>query len=266
MLRIWHQSTTDLSKLANYRAELSRHFKQLYGEESTLFVDGVKPGTYLDVEPSRALGAPSIHSYIGRQLLQKSLIAEEQGFDAFVIGSFSEPFLDEIRSIVSIPVVSLLESSLRVAESMGCRYIAISNSIEISALVRKALYQRGVPDLDSVVTQVRPSWYESALNSVYDDPSDLVARLTEGLEKYAADGYELVIPAEGVMALALASNRIGVIAGLEVLDVFHAVWEYAAMMHRLRSAGLTGRNATQAAAGKTREMCRKIYLNERIPG
>ncbi len=39
-------------------------------------------------------------------MIDKALQAEREGYDAFIIGSYSEPFLKETRAAVNIPVLS----------------------------------------------------------------------------------------------------------------------------------------------------------------
>ena len=56
-------------------------------------------------------------------MIENAIKAEREGYDAFVLGSFSEPFLREIRSAVDIPVASVVESSVLVGCSLG-HYVA----------------------------------------------------------------------------------------------------------------------------------------------
>ena len=53
---------------------------------------------------------------LSRILFDGALQAEAEGYDAFILGSFTDPWLRELRSAVDIPVVPLLKALC----SSGC--------------------------------------------------------------------------------------------------------------------------------------------------
>jgi len=68
--------------------------------------------------------------------------AEREGFDAYIIGSFSEPFLQETRSVLDIPVVSLAEASLLTACSLSEQFALISLSSAYARRLRGVVRSR----------------------------------------------------------------------------------------------------------------------------
>ncbi len=49
---------------------------------------------------------------IAARVIRNALEAERQGFDAFVVGRFQEPGLNESKAAVDIPVVGLGEATI----------------------------------------------------------------------------------------------------------------------------------------------------------
>ena len=72
------------------------------------------------------------------------LQAEREGFDAYIIGSFSEPFLAETRSVLDIPVVSLAEASLLTACSLAEQFALITLSPAYARRVRSVVKRHGL--------------------------------------------------------------------------------------------------------------------------
>ena len=110
-LRFWHLSMTELTGLGAYRDFLVAHAQRVLGHEAQVQVEGLREGTYHGRTPTSALGNAFVYHRAVDQIIDNAIRAEGQGFDAFVIGSFSEPMLREIRSAIDIPVIGILESS-----------------------------------------------------------------------------------------------------------------------------------------------------------
>jgi hypothetical protein len=65
------------------------------------------------------IGSAYLYNITLREAIETARQAEREGYDAYVIGSWTDPFLREMRSAVDIPVVSTVEASLLLARSLG---------------------------------------------------------------------------------------------------------------------------------------------------
>ena len=135
-VRIWHQSMTELHGLGVYKASLERHASRILEAGQTVEVHGLPKGAYRGRSPTAALSNAFAHHRILDPVLDNAVRAERQGFDAFVLGSYSEPFLRELRSAIDIPVVSVTEATLLVACSIGRLAAPVSNDPAIARLAR----------------------------------------------------------------------------------------------------------------------------------
>src|SRR3546814_18733642 len=100
----------------------------------------------LDALPisTSALGNVFVYHRAVDQIIDYAIHAERDGFDAFVVGSFSEPMLREMRSAVDIPVIGILESSMLVSCSLGQSIAPIANEPEISSIVQTSVQKHGL--------------------------------------------------------------------------------------------------------------------------
>jgi len=232
-LRIWHQSTTEIDTIGVYKTSLIERARKILGGEAEIDVHGLPSGAHHGRAPSASLGNAYLHHRILEPILHNVVEAERQGYAAFVMGSFSDPFIREMRSAVDIPVISLTETALLVGCSLGRSLVAISNAPPVAWMTKSSVdaYQLHARVLD--VTSIDPPMDEPALAKGYAEPGPVIAAFTRAAERAVAAGADVIIPAEGVLAQLLLVNGVKTIAGAPVLDVFAAAWSYALMMARL---------------------------------
>lgn len=239
-MRIWHQSSTEIEDLGAYKNSLVTHAAQILGQGGSITVHGMPRGRYRGRAPSDALGNAYAHHLILEPVLANAVRAEEEGFSAFVIGSFSEPFLRELRSAVDIPVVSLTESSLLVACSLGRYSAPISNAPNTAWMTRMSTEAHGLASRVLRVRSIDPALEEPALAEGFSNPGPVIESFRAAALRAIADGADVVIPAEGMLAELLYANGVREIECVPVLDVFGVAWAYAAMLAGLRATtGLT---------------------------
>ncbi|MGB9114927.1 aspartate/glutamate racemase family protein [Bradyrhizobium sp.] len=237
--RIWHQSVNELDHFGVYKRALETHAAEVLGDDAEVVVHGLPAGTYGGASATAVLGnAYAYHRILGR-VIHNAIAAERQGYDAFVIGSFSEPFLREIRSAVDIPVASLTESGLLVGCSLGSLVALISNAPAVQWMTKVAVDKHRLAARVLDVASLDPPLDEPALGRAYADPAPVIANFTAAAERLVARGADVIIPAEGVLAELLVRHGVHEIAGAPVMDVFAVTWAYALMEIRLWSkAGL----------------------------
>jgi allantoin racemase len=232
-LRIWHQSTTEIDNIGVYKTSLIERARMILGSEAEIDVHGLPSGAHHGRAPSASLGNAYLHHRILEPILHKVVEAERQGYAAFVMGSFSDPFIREMRSAVDIPVISLTESALLTACSLGKYIVPISNAPAVGWMTRTSVDAYGLQSRVLDVTAIDPPMDEPALAAGFADPGPVIAAFTRSAERAVAAGADVIIPAEGVLAQLLIINNVKSVAGAPVLDVFACAWSHALMMARL---------------------------------
>lgn len=237
-MKFWHQSVNELSRIDAYKRGIEAHARNLLGDEAEVHVQGLPEGTYGDQSPSDALGNAYLYHRVLAPIVEQAVEAEKQGYDAFVMGSFSEPYLREMRTAVDIPVVSLTEAALLVGCSLGGQIGLISNMANVAYMTKLSVAKHHLEARVLDVTAVSPGMDEYELIAARDEPSKLIETFTATARDLIARGAEVIVPAEGVMAEILAREGLKKIDKATVLDVFAAAWSQAASLVRLRRVGI----------------------------
>ncbi len=91
----------------------------------------VSVGTTVSVEPLEE-GPPAVESLadiavVGAELVRQVPRWRERGYDAVVLGCFSDPGLSALRDLIDIPVVGPGASSVHVAAQFGDRFGVLSS-------------------------------------------------------------------------------------------------------------------------------------------
>ncbi|WP_454915995.1 aspartate/glutamate racemase family protein [Xanthobacter sediminis] len=232
-IRIWHQSVNELSKIGAYKQALETRAAAFLGADAQVTVQGMPEGTYGPVSPTEALGNAYLYHKLLSPIVEQAVAAEKEGYDAFVIGSYSEPFLREMRSAVDIPVVSLAEASVLLALSLGQYVGMITNAPNVTWMVKSALAKHKLEARVLEVVSLDPSLDEYELDALRRTPEVLTQYFVASASRLVAHGADVIIPAEGVMAEMLLGQGLKRVDGAVVVDVFAAAWAQALMLVRL---------------------------------
>ncbi len=242
MIRIWHQSMTTLEDQPGYAKLMKAHAQKVCGPETVVDLHGVSPGTHPpDLAPIEAAGLAWLAELNSLQIVENVIRAEAEGYDAVAMSCFGDPQLDICRSLVNIPVVSAFETSLLIA-STSARAFGLLVPTEASIRnSRKRVRHYGFEHRVAVIGACDPQLTEYDMEHGFDGGS-MVDKLVANIRKLAAQGADIVIPAEGVLNALLVNNEVTNIDGVPVFDSFGAVVATAEMLVNLhRKTGL--RNA-----------------------
>jgi len=235
MPRIWYQSSIEFEGAPHYADALHRCFERVAAADSDIHLSGVPAGTWGGNQPSELFGYPfAFQTLLAGPFIDNALRAERDGFDAYVIGTYIEPFLREIRSAVDIPVISSFEASLLVACSFGHAIGLITLNDHLCAILRTNLKAHGLADKVVAVEAIEPDVTEKKLGQALTAPSTYLelfnAKATAAVEK----GADVIIPAEGILAAAVSTAGLSSIRGAAIVDGIGVPVAYAEMLIRLR--------------------------------
>jgi allantoin racemase len=115
-MRILYQLTSPMHKTVG-SAELARRQGVLQANAAA--------GTEVMAEPT-AVGPAAIESahdagLVVPELIRLGPLAQQRGFEALIIGCYSDPGLDALRELLSIPVIGPGAASLHLAAQLGTR-------------------------------------------------------------------------------------------------------------------------------------------------
>ncbi len=246
-MRIWHQSMTTLQEQPGYAALMQEQAKRVCAPETVVDLHGLTPGTHPpDLAPIDAAGLAWLAELNALQIVENVIRAEREGYDAVAMSCFSDPQLDACRSLVDMPVVSAFESSLLVASTSARAFGLLVPTVGAVRNNRKRVRHYGFEHRVTVVSSCDPPLTERDMERGFAGDVQMVDRLVANIRRVAAQGADIVIPAEGVLNALLVRHGISNVDGVPVLDSFGAVIALAQMLAGLhRSTGL--RNARSGA-------------------
>jgi Asp/Glu/hydantoin racemase len=241
--RIWYQSFVDPQEQKAYMVRLQEQLTSYAAPDVRFEVHGISP-------PDRYL-SPLTEFRCAGQTIRNALQAQEEGYDAFIIGHFQEPGLVECRSALDVPVIGLGETTMLQACLLGRTFGLVTiNPVFIpwhrEQIARLGLGQRavGVRAIDTqVATYMQAFEDEATYRKVKDDFCRQVAPLVEA-------GAEVIIPAGGLPMLLLAREKGLTVQGAVVLNgIAAAVAGAEAALKLFRQTGVAiSRQGTFAKA------------------
>jgi len=240
MIRIWHQSFTDLGVMPVYHRTLSEHAQRVMGSEAEVRVHGLRPGTYVSgCAPIDAIRHRYVAAVQELQICDAAMVAEQQGFDAMAIGCFFDPGLRAARSVVGIPVVSLGESCALAACSLARRFGMVTLCADQSEDYSDMIRAYGLERRFAGAIALDPPIDEFALEADEKTAQAIEARFDEACDRIIAQGADLVIPADGVLnEFLVRRGRLKARGEVPVMDSLGVLFQHAAFMVRIaRSTG-----------------------------
>lgn len=254
-MKIWHQSFTDLSTFTQYRETLRAHGRQVMGGDAEVVVHGLRPGTYPQgIAPMDVNSIGGLRMVNEQQVLEAALAAQEGGYDALAIGCFFDPALHQARSLVDIPVVSLTESCMLTACSLGRRFAVVSISDFQKMLTEDLAASYGLAGRMAGVVAMTPAVRLFDLEREGEVLESIKTRFLAACQEALRLGAEVIIPGDGVLNEFLVRHRLLQVEGAVVLDSLGVLFQHAAFLARGRAAGVLDVSRRQLYAKPTPAM------------
>lgn len=253
-MRILWQGFVDPVAHHAYADRLVGYLEELAGPETEFEMRGLRPpDQHLHRITEFRCAAHAVAAVIQ---------AEDDGFDAAIIGHFQDSGLYEARAAVDIPVVGLGETSMLHACTLGHRIGLITISPTF------------IPWHEEQVLRYRLEHRVVAVRAM-ETPVDLYMRAFEGGEAYqdvrrqfeahaaelAREGVEVIIPAGGLPALLFRDERAFAVEGAVVLNPTPVAAKQAETAVALRRLNGTGPSRATTFALPSAE-ARAEYLDQ----
>lgn len=214
--RIWHQSFTVLEDLPAYAGLLQRHADEVTRPETKVVLHGMRPGTY----PSDYPGDHIRYSYLQRrhaqQFIDAALEAQADGFDAYFISTIPDVALEDIRTLVDIPVVGFGQASLLVAATLGTPVGVVNFIAALRPQLRRNAQAYGLGDLLGPIVPISASFKD--VSAGYANPGPLVDAFRTAGREAIGQGAQVLIPGEGPLNVFLADHEVRDVDGVPVID------------------------------------------------
>ncbi|MFJ4268669.1 aspartate/glutamate racemase family protein [Paenarthrobacter nicotinovorans] len=230
----------EIEHAAPYFESLGTHLARLAGPGVEVSTFGAKPGTWGELQPAVASGAPYLfHHVVKNMFIEAALEAEESGYDALIVGATTDPGLREARSVVDIPIVSVFESSVLVSCTVARQCGIITPTQEVAHILHIHLDEYLLSGRVASWQTLERQLTDKDLNALFSDPTDALIAFLDSGRRAVKDGADAIIPAEGILAELVAASDIREVDGATVIDPVGTALVFAEMQVRLaKEAGL----------------------------
>lgn len=232
-IRIWHHSFTVLENLPPYAAAMEAHLARAAAPGTEVVMHGMNPRTYQTEYPGNDIMFNYFQTLHSQQFVMGAIAAEEQGFDAFALTTLPEPSLQEIRSIVDIPVVGYGESAMLAASMLGQKIGVLLFIRGMAGTVERNVERMGLGSRFVGAHEVSFT-FNDVLAAYAGDPTELAERFRADARALIARGADVIIPGEAPLCLLLSKAGVADVDGVPVLDAVTATIKAAEMMVGLR--------------------------------
>jgi Asp/Glu/hydantoin racemase len=266
-MRIWHQSFTDLTVMPQYRKTIAEHAAAVMGNDATVSVHGLRPGTYAKgCAPIDAIKYRYVASINELQICDAALVAQREGFDAVAIGCFFDPGLRAARSLVDIPVVGLGETCALVACSLARKFGLVTLCEEQSAGYSDLMQAYGLERRYAGAISVDPPIDEFALEADEKTALAIEERFDRACALAVERGAEIIIPADGVLnEFLVRRGRLTARGDVPVMDSLGVLFQHAAFLVRLARTTAAGVSRHQFYARPSAALVEHVRRFSRQP-
>ncbi|CAM2187633.1 allantoin racemase [Paraburkholderia sacchari] len=235
MKKIWYQSTLNFAQHPNYEKALASHFDKVASPGTKVLLNGRTTAYGNTLDTLDVIGSPIVyHSVVAPAFIRSLLTAESNGADAFVVASFSEPILPELRSLANIPVVSMSEACFMAASMCAPKIGFVTLNRLVVPYIEKSIALHKWKDRVTGIHLIEGDVSEAELDVSFANPRPYLDRLVEGIRTAIAAGAQVIVPAEGVLGVMAAENGIREIDGVPIIDAIGTPIIFAEMAIALK--------------------------------
>jgi Asp/Glu/hydantoin racemase len=233
-MKIWHQSYAQLDAHVGYRIALEKHLNATAAPGTEIVLHGMDPATKPAFETGKKdLAYPYLQYLHANQFLSAVMQAEQEGYDAFLLSTFPDPYLDVAKSLVDIPVVGFGFSSMHTAAYLGRRFGIITFLKDLMPYYVENVRKYGLEKIGGDIRFLGLQY--SDIHAGFKDPTRVVETFSRvAREMIETDGVDVLLAGEGPLGLLLHSNGIHRIDDVPIMDGFATTLKTAEMLVSLR--------------------------------
>ena len=227
-MKIWYQSGLSFERFRAYEKYLREHVAAATeGHGVEVHINGTtRGGTGVEYRFTEY--------FFAREMIENALRAEEQGFDAYIVGTTNDAGLFPSREVLNIPVIGITEASMHVACLMGRSFALITPNEKMIPHFEELAVRYGLKD--RLVGIQYTEFRIPELGMVFEDAAlqqKQLAEFREGARKVIEAGAEVIVPIGGIAGLFLARSGLRNIDGVPVIDTITVAVKMAEMMASL---------------------------------
>lgn len=234
-MKIWYQSSSAYGYEPvwnEYGKTLESQCRCVVRQDTEVHVKGI-PMMTRDVENWRVL------QYVQNlQCLKNMQKAQEQGYDAFVLGCTLDPVLAEGKSMLQIPIVGISEVAYHMAMMMGRFFTVVTSSSALWEVYAEQVNRYGVESRFLKGPYIIHASEEEIAQSL-TDPAAMTERFISAARSAVTDGASVLIPAPAFLSTLAYRSSLQSVDDALVIDTVAVAVKTAEMLVDLKVAGIS---------------------------
>ncbi len=228
-LRIWFQKHTVAGRLPGLDAAYEAHLRRVARPDTEVHFHSLPPETYSGPLPEGYVRFGCVEALFANFFALQALRAEDEGYDAYVIGTSQDPGLQTARALVDIPVLAYGETAAHVACMLGTRFSFVGFIPELAEPLAANMRLYGLADRLGPFSYIEggPELVERALGG---DPGPFVDAFKSAAHRAMAGGADVIVPGEGIPNEILAAAEVFEVDGAPILDANGLLVKMAELM------------------------------------
>lgn len=267
--RLWYQTFSRFSAFGGYGEALRK-----------CITGAADPDTIIDAcDLKKGGGIADQYRYLEyldtAEVIDNGIAAQQQGYDAFLVGNIADPGIRELREVLDIPVLGLCETTLSVACMMGAGFSLISVNDKFTPRVVENVQRYGFGSRMVSIERMSVTHLPNLAAGFSDAQSDATARqaildeFVQASRDGIAKGAEVIIPAGGVVMALLAHVGLHDVDGVPIINgtiVLTKMGETAVKLKRLTGQFTSKQNTYAPPRGEMLRAIREVYGRDAYPG
>ncbi len=256
-MRIWYQSYSAIGfdpRWAYYEEHLARYVREVARPTTEVSVHGVP------LMVDRMVNSRYLQYLHARQVHESALLAERQGYDAFLLGGMLDLAYHELHELLTIPVLFIAETSFHVACLLSPNFSVIAPNAAVLAGIEGRVEDYGLGRRYVPGVHLGGMPLEEMVAS-FAEPGPVLERISAAAREAIGRGARLLIPGFGALNVFLVAQGVRACDGIPVLDntaVLIKMAEARVDLHRLGARG--GRRGPGDAPSREEvQAARRLY-------
>lgn len=251
-MRILIQSLVEASRAPEYFAGLQARAARIARPGVTVDFVAMPDGVYGVHPPSDVVRYPYMAAFSTQLILENALNAEAAGYDVFAVGSVQDPALEEVRSVLGIPVVGYGEAAMHFASCLSTRFAVLVFQPGFDQMMDLRIQRLGLA-ARALPTMLVDAGFDDVGRGM-SEAERLVARFEEAARAAIARGAEAVIPGQLYLSEAIARAGCTRIDDVPVVDGLASIIKMAEVMADFAQLGISVTRRGYLHARPPREM------------
>jgi Asp/Glu/hydantoin racemase len=221
-MNVLYQSKGNLSELPGYANWTRKHLESAAGADTAIEFKGTEKGGTAKGEsaPETADEYRFFASLDAVDVARSAVRAPREGFDAVAVGNVLDPALRELRGVLDVPVLGLLETNVLVSAVSADRIGIVTDTTRFERMIVDRLRTYQLTDRVAALenADVMTPQIEACFHGDEDSRADLLAEFEAAVGRCAHQGAELVLPGSGALSCALAHCDLRRAHGVRIVD------------------------------------------------